>query len=484
MKKGKLLIALVAVLVVCTGALVAVNYSNTTKAEEDLTSTTSTVDTLLSFEKENIKELKVKDTKGELTFVFSEDNWSIKDAPSVELNTSAINSTCNNLLHISNFRTINSPDLKEFGIEDSSQVIEYILNDGQTISLTLGLKTPDGSQYYAIKDNNPSEVYLISSSDGNEVNTSLDRYRVKSLDTFDISTLVSFEASGRDLAPISVGANESGSELFTFSVTSPGGSILDIDSQALENLMTSLPSFSADSFVEDGVTDLSPYGLDNPVLNFKLTGINPADPEKTVTLEYLWGNDVEEDSIYFMKAGTSSVYTMKKAPIHSMIEQLTAFNLSNKLVSITFIDSIDSLEVNYNDKNYVLSIAREEVTLPQEDTSSDDKTESTEPTTEIVATYYLNNKPINESDFKTLYQNIIGTKADTDLTNKSPSFDTEPVATFTFNFSDGTSKQHTFYPYDNQFYTYKVDNELFVGCNIKQFNFIEQTLDTAFESLK
>lgn len=461
MKRGKLLLVLVALLVVSSGTLIAVNRQPSSSSEN--LETVSTTETLIDLKKEDLKELTVIDGEGSLTFLPTEEGWDIKDAPSIPLDTSLVVSTCNSLLTISSYRTIDAPSLEEFGILENSPKVHYTLASGEARSLTLGNKTPDGNYTYATKDEDTSKAYLISTTKKNQVSSSLTRYRITSLDSFDKATFSGLEASGRELDSLIIQPNEDDTLLSPFVITSKATKPLSVNDQSLESLLTSLPSFSVGEFIADEVTDLGQYGLDDPTLHLKLQTVDSTDPSKIISLEYLWGNNLDEDSIYFIKAGTNSVYAMDSEPFYEFLKQLDLFNLSSKFVSLIDINNVESLNVAFGETSYDFSIKR-----AKEDPSNSES--------EMIETYLMNGVECDEDSFKSLYQSIIGVSADIDLTSKVVDLTGTPVATFTFNFLDGSHESYPFYAYDNQFYAHKVDDNLIVGCNIKQLNYAKEAL--------
>lgn len=404
--------------------------------------------------------------------------WTLEGKGEMDLNTASIKQIATKSLLMDSSHTVSLTEdltLESFGLTTPQKSVTYTLKDGTTTTLSFGITSVDGDSVYVMKDNDDTTLYMINALTADSLTSDLSYYRTKTLDTIDRNAVIELKASGKDMPIFHLKQNDGtvGFSTSQFVLLSPTSSPIPLSTEATTTLFDSIPSFYVDAFIEDSPSDLSPYGLDAPTLDLELT-TQTLDGENTIThsYHYLFGDFTEDGTIYFMKEGIDSVFSMDGAIIKKLMEQLDTFALSEKLVTLTDIATIDQVDVITAEDTYTLSIEREIATETAED-GTETKVEK--------ETYFAGDILVNEELFKSVYQFIIGIKADTKLSVEGLPSDTRPAFTIRYTLKDGTVKNHDFYPYDNQFYLYKVDDTLYVGCNIKQFDYLKKELHSLIE---
>ena len=138
-----------------------------------------------------------------------------------------------------------------------------------------------------------------------------------------------------------------------------------------------MPALSIEDFVEDGVEDFAKYGLEDPSLELIIK-----DSENTLHL--LFGNEYDEDKIYFRTLDTDSVYGMKKSNIE--FAHVKPFDLVEKFAYIVNIENVDKLEIEGRGKSYTLTLSRETQEAENEDEED-----------EVITTYMIDGKEVEKN---------------------------------------------------------------------------------------
>lgn len=464
MKKSKFLLLITGILILLICLAVLVQNKKETPADES-TDTSATAQSMISvtnYTKDQLSKIEIAQGDHSLTFVQDGENWTIEGIKDSEgLNTAAIKVLCDNLLTLDASKKLDTTtSLEDYGLTAPSKIITYTLTDGSAQRILMGTNTPDNNSVYILKEDT-NEIFLITASMADSFKGNLTQFRLTELDTIDTSSVTALKASGKDIDSFDIYLNTDTEEYTTSYLLKLGdGSIRDVSTNNLLALLKLIPSpITIESFVAEDVTDLSPYGLDTPVLDLYLqnttseTDAATNEAKEVVTeIHYLWGNASEDGQVYFMKADTNSVYSMKSDFLQPLLAAFDAFNLSAKFTQLTNIADVMQIDIILPDSNYTLTINGED--------------------------YTLNGHTLSTDTFKSLYRNIIGISADTELKGAALPEGT-PVISFVFTSPEGEKTTYSYYTYDKQFYQTAFKGQSIVGCNIKQFNYLKECLDTA-----
>ena len=482
-KKAKSLILCLVFLVVLLCLLVLVKHRNTTvdssvPTSEEPASTTP----VITFTKDEIKEITVKEGDSSLTYLPTTDSWTIKGLDNVELDTTSVNFSGNSMLSIEASQTIESSNLSDFGLDQPLKIIVYSLKDGSTVKLFVGKNTADNNQTYIKTSLAEGSIYTIPTTTSSTFKSDLSKLRITKLDSVDTSTITALTLKGKDMSEISISIDPNATGLLCpYIMKFDGHDNISVDYNAYSDLLKSIPSFTVEGFVADNVTDFAPYGLDDPSLVIALettvydtetsqnNDVTSPTPSPTITkLTYSFGDETSDGMIYFTKDGSSSVYAMSNTFLADLKQKADPYTLIDKSLALIPIDSVSKIDIIAKDKSYTLAI-------------TDDK-------------YTLNNKSVDEATFKSIYTSLIGITADTELavdkasaSSTSTTKDTKltlddfpqtvPEITITYTLTTGDTQTYQLYPYNDQFYIGMLHNSIPAGFNIKQFTHLFNSLN-------
>ncbi len=451
MRKSRNIIILMVVL----GLLVGSYFFLANRPEPEVPEVQSERVSILKFDKNEIVKMELKTKNGELTFHKVEKEveeekdgkkekvkksmWEVDYPHEIELKQMSVDDIAYSFSNLQAERVIEEEtpeDLTPYGLEDPQAVAQATLKDGSKKIVYLGDKTPAGNTYYLMLDGDP-KVYEVWMNHGEHYMYTLADVRDKSLPSINSEALTYFKIDKNDGKPIEIKMNDSQSDeeaqfgLGLWQMTKPFNEPMGVDSDAFQRTLEAIPVFSIDDFVEDGVEDFAKYGLEEPSLELILK-----DSETTLHLQF--GKDYDENKIYFKIPGSDSVYGMKKSSIE--FADIKPFNLVEKFAYIVNIDNVDKVIVEGQGKTHTLSMSRK--TQKAEEEGEED---------EVITTYMVDGKEVEEKPFKKAYQSIIGILVDGENNKELAE---NPVVKTTFFLNKGPNREvHINYvPYDNDFY--------------------------------
>ena len=201
-------------------------------------------------------------------------------------------------------------DLSIYGLDKPAATGTALLDDGKKIVLHLGDKTAEGNTNYLMKEGDP-RVFTVYSSNGEKLGDSLADYRDKSLPQIDLTSMSYLYLSGEGQQEIEIKKADQSEEeaqygLGAFQLVKPYKRPRNIDSSKLDPKLEGVSNLAIKDFVDDQPTDPGKYGLDHPKRHFILK-------DEANTLDLLFGNSPDDETIYFRTADSDSVYTMEKS---------------------------------------------------------------------------------------------------------------------------------------------------------------------------
>lgn len=437
-------------------------------ASADPTSAEAETIPVLSIEQANIDSIDVTAGENSLTYVAGDENWTLKGYEDYALDQSGLNYKAKQLTNVTATRSIENASLAEYGLDQPAKVATYHLKDGSTKVLSLGNLSLDSASVYVMVEDQPTTVYVVPALLNNCMISDIDSYRNKELENYDSAAIhdLTITGSAFDNIEITLSATQNG-YYTAYDLSTDDFKNVAANSNSFDDLKAALPSFKVGNFVADNVTDLSAYGLDQPVLHLI---INYYDPNATTTaanaspattevptydiigqVDYIWGNTLDNGEIAFMKTGDTSVYSMDASFLADLKEAAKPFKLTNKFIELANIANVSSVDITLEDSKYHLTV---------------DKANEN---------YTIDNQTVDKDNFKTLYQSLIGIRADIMLDEKSS--ETTPVATITYTMNDGSTKTATFFnSTNNQYYQTYLNDVMLVGVTKTQLNTLKTNL--------
>jgi len=475
MKKSVKLILAVLILVVL---IVVLMFTNNKKSEEDPASseTNSSIESdssiatsedipVLNLTVDDITSVTVEVAGETLTYIPGEENWSIQSYEEYDVDQSSLNYKAKTLLTLSASRKLEATDLSEYGLDNPVKTATYALKDGSSIKLLIGNFTLDKGNLYAMLESDPSTVYMTPSIIYNCMESNISAFRSTELETPESESISRINISGTEFASMTIGISDKQNGIVTsYDLTTDTLDHIDVSNNSFDKLVNALPDFTVDSFVADDVTDLSAYGLDKPKLHLIIDFYDSSAtleegefPAITTTLDFIWGNELEDGKIAFMRTGENSVYAMDASFLTTFKEVATPFNLSSKFIELPNISDVKAIDIAYADATYHIDLD------------------------EASASYALNNKSIEKDAFKALYRSVIGIYAEIELEDKSE--ETTPEVTITYTMQDGSTRAAIFTKAtSNQYYQTVLHGNMIVGCSKTQLSNLKQALDEALSA--
>lgn len=412
MRKRIILISTAVVLLV--GAYFLVDRLSAPEEEPDNSYTPTETISIFSTDKDNIVSMTLSTPEHTYTFSRNDKKWYVEGRENIKLNNARVDNLAYDFAGLNADVLIeDNSDLALFGFNEPLGTPSIKLADGSEVRFVVGSKTVTGTGYY-FKMADDDKVYTVYSSKIDGFLSELSHYRDKNLATIEPTTLTEISIKRKaDTIVLQVKTEEDLSEgslsMNPWKMISPYQR--DANSYFLEeNIIKNISSFTVDTFVDDTPSSYASYGLDTPryEIGFKyLETIDDEEIEKDIT--FALGNH-EEENVYVRVAGEPNVYLLNSSLFS--YRDIDTMNLVDTLAYIQMIDAVDSIKIASGNEEYVLEIKREGE----------------------GETYSVNGKTAYESDFKKIYQEIIGLFIRGNITETPIG---EPIYTATFTFNDG-----------------------------------------------
>ena len=486
-KKGLtlgLLLLLLAVLIGGLFGLRALNKAQEEKADGE-TAEEKTYIVSRDIKSTDITEFSYQCEGETLTFVKEDDTWKYKDNKDMELNQSKFTTMTGSLAGLTAKRVVeeNLDHLSTYGLDAPSNVIHFKTADSE-MTLYLGIKNEVTGDYYLYVEGG-SAVYTVSTYINDDFSTGLyDLLQAESLPAISQTELTGIELSvpnGHMMALFeSAGDTEADySGMYSWFLLKEDGIRIPMDETAQSDLIEKVTSLTLGSLVsyEPAEEELKTYGLDAPAAQITVHYVKTYEEQaeetesvqstdaaaetaketseaKTVTVNetlILYIGKQAESGDYYVKTSVSNRVSLMAQTTAEYFLNLTDRTFINKSAALNNIKDVDSITAVVDGTTIEYSIKRETVAGTDSETG--------EAVTEETETYYKDGTEMAEDEFKSLYQQIIGIKAEQVLAeDAAPSQNTDEL-TFTFHRNTETFPEITisYAPYDSSFYQMTVN---------------------------
>ena len=507
MKKSTKLVSAVVVLAVLGGVYVGLNTYVTKEESTESSSEEESKTEVYSVKTDDIKSLEFIIDKKDTVFEKKDDSWVKKDETAFPVNQTTLDSAASALEKVEADRVLeNVDDLTEYGLDSPSNSVTVTTDDGTT-KFNIGDENTSTNQYYIVKDDEDSTVYVVSSSTVTPFMNSLYDYaQGEDFPTIDSSTVKKVQVSQDEDSYIL----EENSDGATWDVSTDGSDKETADTTAAGNVTSGLGSLAYDQFVDYNAEHLSKYGLDKPYATITVDyqeevendssdesesdseasesvteddtdstedtsgdGIDSTasddgssgdsseseaaadssddgDSTETTTVDkqlVIYVGDNADDGSRYVTVDNKQVYTMSTDTLSAIIDK-KASDLWSLIVNYQSVKTLDQLQVTYAGDAHTVNVSRE--------TSTDDDGNETETTT-----YKLDENEIDSTTFTTFYNKLVNMAGQKRLTESyTPVADAEMKVVFTD--TDNNQTTVTFYSYDTNYYAAVVDNKVFL----------------------
>lgn len=391
----------------------------------------------------------------------------------------------------------NPKDLGVFGLANPQARIVLTLEDGSTVELLGGDKTPTGMGFYGMKSGDP-KVYILPSYPGERLFVSLTDFRHRKLPGFRADEVVRLNITYGNTRIAVEPKPPSGALEATFTthvLTSPYKVPRGVDTQAFTKLSNALGNLRIKDFVSDKPSSLAPYGLDKPDYEVLVEAkVKEKVQEKQGDKEV--EKEVEKPVSFHLLIGKEAAKTgpeweknrvfakLKDSPTVFLLEDIRneigikPFDLIDKFAFILNIDKVDKLRVDYLGASHAGEIKREKVTVTEKD--KDGKETKREETKE---TFLFDGKEVKAEKFKDLYQACIGLIVEAELpAGAKVGGKAEVTLEYQLNDPAGKTVRVQYLPFNRDFYALSRDGVVEFLVSKRQVEKIEEKIKKLFES--
>ena len=322
-------------------------------------------------------------------------------------------------------------DLGRYGLDPPAVVAVATLDDGATIEVYLGDRTPAGNTWYlgvpgertvyAVWTNHGNHYYYtVADMRGDEmpsINAEAFSYLLlqgTGIDTLEIVETNPLDARFRHL-------------LTRLAIVQPYAYPRAIDSEEFTKAQATLGTPRIDRIVSDDPEAAAGYGLVPP--RYRLLARDTEGSE----LALLFGEE-RDGEVFFQVAGRSTVYAMRRS--RAAVLDLDPFALVDKFVLILNIETVDAIEIEHPGGSSVLTIER---------TGSGD---------DLVESFAIDGAAMEDKPFRELYQLVIGLLGDAalPLADRAAALEAQPEVRITYRMNTPDEVQSVaLVPYDRQF---------------------------------
>lgn len=326
-----LVIAAVVLLAVLAAVLLFKRHSAEKQAEEEAAQEAASAIT----EDHGYTSLTYTNSTATLSFTQDEDgSWIWADDPEFPLDDSTITYIIQIIQILQSLKpqqTITDGDtLEAYGLDQPSATLTATdAETGETLKLTFGKATTDGTSYYMLMNDAESPVYIVSDTLYNYLSTPIyDMCVLPELPVLTEETLNSLTIQGAVETTLTAAHNEStstdetdgedGEE--TSSVTWTSGETDVTDNETLQSLLDELSTLSftkcADYKPSDEAVELCGFGSPTAVLTASY--VTDSGTEGTLTLT-LGTKNVDGDSYYARMDDDTTIYLLSASAVSALV---------------------------------------------------------------------------------------------------------------------------------------------------------------------
>ncbi len=180
----------------------------------------------------------------------------------------------------------------------------------------------------------------------------------------------------------------------------------------------------------------------------------------TKEVDILFGDTFDGDYVYFKYADRDTIYGMRNDFMDPLLK-VTPFDIVDKSIYIVNIKDIKELEVSINNSSYIFEIKHSE-------TKGEEKAEQT--------FMYKEKKELDKESFRALYRSIIGISADAQINQIHDAVSHEELK-ITYTLRDNTKKTITYMGYNDLFYFYQMEDNVYFLSSSKQVDAIKDKIE-------
>ena len=528
-KKSVNLITAVGVLVVLSGAYVGVKAYVAKQDAAESESAEKENSEIVSIASADVKSIKFVIDKKEVTFEKDEDSWVKSDETDFPVDQDKIDTLVSSLNSITAERTLKDvEDASEYELDQPENTITVTTEDGETTVIRLGMENDATSQEYIDLNKDSSTVYVVSNSTFSSFEGSLyDFAKSGTFPTVDSSTVSKISVDAKSSSYVVekdennfwnitgdgdtekadsakattlstalssmayssyVNYNCSDDQLSQYGLDKPYAEITvdyqeevekestDTENEA-KNGAEDVSETSEDESQADENTDKEESGeadesdiTDSDSTESTETSEEDAEPETEMVDRELviQVGDLSSDGGRYVRVNDSNeIYTISEDSLDTFLGK-TYSDFWDLTVSYLSVNNLDTLDVNYEGKDYIVNVSRETSEDESDDTTEDSSSDASDESTaadasttsaettvadiessddsssdsnttssaSVTLSYTLNGNDLDSTTFTTFYNKLINMVGQKRLTDEFKS-NTDPEMAVKFTDTDG-----------------------------------------------
>jgi hypothetical protein len=276
------------------------------------------------------------------------DEWQMVEPVQARASRTAVDEVLANVMTAKIDREIAGTPaaLGEFGLEPPAAELTLTLQDGKTLGLHLGAKTPTGVWVYARERDKPA-VFVLGESVLRSATRSVADLRDRTILAFDGKEVTGFEVALPDTTLVVERAEGQ------WRIVKPVA--LRADTETVSEFFTKLTGQRIRDFVAETPRSREPYGLERPV---RVTIHTGRDKDRTSRTLLLGRVDGEKKGVYAMRPGETSVLLLPEEVWTAVPKNVAV--LRNKVVVEVDRDKLGRLEIESPKGTVVASREKDE----------------------------------------------------------------------------------------------------------------------------
>lgn len=413
------LISLVVVLAIAVGAYEAAQYFKPAADEEEEQTYESTTVKLIEHDRSEVASVTVELPDGGSYTVlnnnaYDEDGaenapadgspaYSIEGAENFDLDQSAAKTLLGYAANLTATKLVaeNAADLSAYGLDKPQATVTMTYRDGSKNVWLIGSQAPTSTSSYFCEQGSKA-VFLIYQSAAQNMVKALTALHTCEMpwsitDTTTITDLVIEPTDGETIEINYDDNTESNLSVSSLRLVQPF--VYGANSDRVDEMFNAVAALTIDAYAGE-VDALTGTGLEDGAYRYRVAVQVMPDstkPEETVTYTYLVGDFASADAVYVKPDDSTAVYTVDSSSL-SFLDNATPGYLVDQFSNLIYIARVDALDIKTADDEWNITIER----TPQldEDGSETDKENEA---------FYFDGEPTDETLFRKLYQEIIGT---------------------------------------------------------------------------
>ena len=388
---------------------------------------------------ENVTNFTIINNMGVITFELNDNKW-FANGYNNNINQSKVNSALSILtdLYVDGVVEENATDFAKFGLDNPVATLT-----SATTIVMLGDTTPDGKYYY-VRVSSDNNIYLMPVILGKNLLGDIKSFIDTSLPSINIEDVQYMNLKGREIEEISLKYDKDNpiakdyakrNGLPTLIMEKPLADMLVYPMSLQYTILKNFSSLNLGNVYDINPSDLSIYGLDNPLLELRLEDSKNAVYIKAGNTTI--GSDNKE-YIYIMVNNRQEVFLVNYDSLRDFAKPNIA-DFVDRFISIYQRSLVSNISINTGSEDINISFV----------SKGKNKITNIDGVDKDNRIPYINDKKIDKEDFTKFYEMLVGISFDNIDRNAQPKG--EPKLTITFNLEDGESSVAEYFEYDANF---------------------------------